>query len=308
MSSITRKSIMVLRAVQRRHLHENEADAINARVLKIEAESNGEWDDKAIAELNAQEGLEVKLDGVISGYDGIRVSDGNIEFMLFKDSDEAERFAIAQVKNDLDSDPSMFSQDWLDEFLTISDTDRRIMAQEQADFYVDDLDDDRVLEEVDKKDERDELQERLDDLDSKMESYDEELEELQDELDGNPDRERMNEIKERISEINHERNVDDAERKKLNKELEVIVDEARETLKERIFNQWEEGLKNPISFLVDDQGLYTREDLLKANFISIDTDEAAKDAVRVDGVAHFLATYDGDETELPSGAVAYRTN
>jgi len=37
-------------------------------------------------------------------------------------------------------------------------------------------------------------------------------------------------------------------------------------------------------------------------------EHAAQDAVDIDGVAHFLATYDGDERETESGFMVYRTN
>lgn len=48
-------------------------------------------------------------------------------------------------------------------------------------------------------------------------------------------------------------------------------------------------------------------DMLKNNQL-IDFDSASEDAVRVDGVAHFLSGYDGVQIDLPSDAVAYRTN
>ena len=211
MSSITCENIKTLRASQRRLLHEVQADSINARVVKAIAEQGEEWDDKAIAALNKDQDGEFTLDGAISGYDGIRVSDGNTEFIVFKDSDEAEKYATERVKEDLENEPELFSQDWLDGFLSISDTDRRIMAQEQADSYVDDLDVDRVLDEAGMKDERDELQEKKDDLEEKRDDFDAELEELQQELKSNPEQERLDEIKDRINEINQERKTIDAD-------------------------------------------------------------------------------------------------
>jgi len=49
---------------------------------------------------------------------------------------------------------------------------------------------------------------------------------------------------------------------------------------------------------------YTGEEELT----NLDVAAAAEDAIATDGVAHFMSWYDGNEIELPSGAVAYRTN
>jgi hypothetical protein len=40
----------------------------------------------------------------------------------------------------------------------------------------------------------------------------------------------------------------------------------------------------------------------------IDIDEASKDAVNVDGIGHFLSSYDGETLYLSNDCVAYRTN
>ena len=40
----------------------------------------------------------------------------------------------------------------------------------------------------------------------------------------------------------------------------------------------------------------------------VNIDEMAQDAVDIDGSAHSIATYDGNELDLKGGYVAYRTN
>jgi hypothetical protein len=40
----------------------------------------------------------------------------------------------------------------------------------------------------------------------------------------------------------------------------------------------------------------------------IDIDGASEEAVRVDGIAHFISSYDGNTIYLPNGVVAYRLN
>ncbi len=55
------------------------------------------------------------------------------EYNLIADEDEAERIALDLVKQDLDEQPEMFSQDWLSSHIEISETDKRVMASEEED-------------------------------------------------------------------------------------------------------------------------------------------------------------------------------
>lgn len=86
-----------------------------------------------------------------------------------------------------------------------------------------------------------------------------------------------------------------------------IVDQAREDLAEDESNHIYNELDDPIGYFVNEMGMYSVEDLMKQSFIRIDEREAATDAVATDGVAHFLAHYDGEEREL-GDLVYYRTN
>jgi len=65
---------------------------------------------------------------------------------------------------------------------------------------------------------------------------------------------------------------------------------------------------NTVRNRCNEQGIYTEEELLKQSWIQINTSEAAEDAVNVDGVGHFFASYDGDQIELDDGTVMYRVN
>lgn len=85
-------------------------------------------------------------------------------------------------------------------------------------------------------------------------------------------------------------------------------------------NDYDDALEKAISSMTDDslseggveylKGIYGNEDAMKKaiEMGGIDYDEASQDAVDTDGVAHFLDGYDGNEENLPSGAVAYGTN
>src|SRR4030067_173427 len=54
-----------------------------------------------------------------------------LEYNIIESEDEAERIAIDQGKEDLEEDPGMFTQSWLQDFIYISDTDKRIMCNEE---------------------------------------------------------------------------------------------------------------------------------------------------------------------------------
>lgn len=61
------------------------------------------------------------------------------DYVAYDGLEEAERVARESVKQDLENEPEIFSQDWLSNHLYVSDTDRRIIAGEEADNYVDDV-------------------------------------------------------------------------------------------------------------------------------------------------------------------------
>lgn len=65
--------------------------------------------------------------------------------------------------------------------------------------------------------------------------------------------------------------------------------------------------KNGYYYFVTNFGKQEANRLVVENNL-IDLDEASREAVRTDGVAHFLSTYDGNQIELNNNAVAYRTN
>lgn len=57
---------------------------------------------------------------------------------------------------------------------------------------------------------------------------------------------------------------------------------------------------------IDQLGDYATEYLTKNNYI--DWDEVKEKCIQEDGIAHFIASYDGDEIELEGDLYAYRTN
>lgn len=235
------------------------------------------WMKKAKLELEKKLGVKTKVRTygyyenlgalALESIEGI-ANNGEREWIVFPDSETAEEAAVQKVREDLENEPEVFTQSWLQNFVKISETDKRIIADEEATCYAegikDEDDGDRIIGEANLEEELAELQEKLDNGDVTEEEFEKEKEELVD------------------------------------KAYEKLVEERTESI--------EVSLDDPIRYFVDEQGLYSTDDLLKQSFIQIDIDKAAQDAIDTDGVGHFIDVYDGSEVELPSGAVAYGTN
>lgn len=159
------------------------------------------------------------------------------EYRFFWDSEKFEQAAIDRVTEDLNDDPSMFSQEWLQQHITIGDGDRRMIAQEEADNLVDEI------------------------------FSEEELIERSGESD-----------------------------------IEAAREKVRESEYDRIYAE----LDDPINYFVEEHGMYSVEELMKANFIQIDIESAAAEAVNIDGAAHFLSHEDGNYEETAKGVVYFK--
>jgi hypothetical protein len=76
---------------------------------------------------------------------------------------------------------------------------------------------------------------------------------------------------------------------------------------EEIVERQLDGISSYVDYIVDNWGEDQLDNLIKHGHISFDEDQLAQDCVDADGVAHNLASYDGDEIEL-DGWWAYRVN
>ncbi len=110
-------------------------------------------------------------------------------------------------------------------YLYVSDTDRRIIAGEEGDNYVENI--------------RDE-----DDGERLIEEADLSVEDFR------------------------------AAKKKVK---ETMTNEAEEIIKQKIYDEWHEGLNDPFDFLVNVHGIYSAEDLGKASFVQFDYEKFARD-------------------------------
>ena len=234
--------------------------------------------------------------------------DDGSEWIIFENQEAAERQAVDYVESMLEDEPETFTQSWLEGFIYMTDTDRRSIADDDAtDYAYEQLDEDEAMKEAGLDEKYDELEENSDLLSSEIEKLEEEKAELESEAEsatGGVDKETLDRIDEIEKEISSKM---DEMNSKL-KEQEALPDEAREKVQEDKYDEIYDELDDPVQYFVEDHATYTMETLMDASFISIDEREAAKDAIDTDGVAHFLAGHDGNEVELDTGIVMYRTN
>ena len=103
-----------------------------------------------------------------------------------------------------------------------------------------------------------------------------------------------------VKEANMEPEYDEAS----DEEKEVVVEKAKEQVRDERDEYVEAYLKrDPIGYLVDELGAYTREEAMKQPWIQVDVEEAAEEAVSVDGYGHFIDGYDNDPHEDVNGCV-----
>lgn len=190
--------------------------------------------------------------GRYSDEGGASVTVDGEEFNLIENQDKFRDVALKYVKDMLDNEPESFNQSFIQNHVYITDTDRGIIADEEATARYEDMRDREIEEEYYRK------------------------------------------HKELILEDDHDEDSD------------PDYDAMRESLSSDYAEDIEESLKDPIGYFVDEQGIYTIEELLNSSFIRIDTDEAAEAAVDEDGEAHFLSHYDGNYEETDGGIIVMK--
>jgi len=190
---------------------------------------------------------------------------------------------------------------------------RHLWATDETDDYIDDLSDDEIIERGRIQDEIDEIDneesENLDKI-SELESEVSDLESEWEDLDANDDSERIEEINELVKDL--ESQIESLESIDYDGKKETLIDETRETLREEYYDNVYDSLSDPIDYFINEMGIYSDvSELLKRGLVFIDEDKLARDMVSDDGVAHYLARYDGDEnTQDYDGNTyfIYRTN
>jgi hypothetical protein len=178
----------------------------------------------------------------------MELTSDTIVLRIFGSGEAAKEIAEYEVKERIEGHPEDFNQTFLDEHIYVSDTDARMIAQDQAE-----ADRDRWEEDT-----TEDLRQTLKSQDALIDRHNMNREQLLESIIGN--------------EINR---------------IETEIQES------------------PIKYFVTDNGYYSKEELMQQNFIRINAEEAAKEAVAQDGVAHFLAKYDGEEYVTSRGKHVY---
>ncbi len=96
---------------------------------------------QALAEFLGVEPSDIYQDS--QGY-AIEGDSEGAEYTVLTD-EEADHTVLSRVRQDLEDDPGMFNQDWIQRFVTISETDKRMIAQEEADSRLEDMMDDDIV-------------------------------------------------------------------------------------------------------------------------------------------------------------------
>jgi len=181
-------------------------------------------------------------------------------------------------------------------YITMSDTDKRITAGEEADSIVDGMSDDELIEEAGMDGDKSELEEKVSELETEIEDLESEKSELEDNLtdleaeirdlqeEDEPDEDEITkkedevlEKKDEISEKEKEISEKESEKEKKESELEGIVENAKEKVQSDKADEIEEKLDDPYNYFVNEQGMYSPEDFYKASFIMIDYEQVADD-------------------------------
>ena len=203
----------------------------------------------------------------------------------YKVEHEGDEYVIYESQGDLSDTASnnfdpcdhIDSYDDISEaYFYVTDTDRRIIAGEESDNRVDNMDDRDVISEAEIEDKIDALDE-LYNLKEQIESKTEEMEELVDQLDDVSEEEK-NDLEEKIA--NFETEIQDLESKVEEIESEgtreEIIDNAREELKSNYYDQIYDELSDPIDYFRE-RGYHSIDSMVDNNLLSFDCDSYSND-------------------------------
>lgn len=242
------------------------------------------------------------------GLNSYNTPDGEYAVGNDKEADDA---AFEYAKQAIDE--GIVNEDFLSDYIYMTNTDRRLYAQEEADNREGDMDDDEIIDKADIQDEIDavddeesETQDRISEIESEIDDLEIELAGLDEEEDAT----RINEITEELEPLRQE--LKSLESIDFEGKREELIDEAREKVREKIYDDTYDELDDPIEYFIRVHGFYRDvSELIKSGPVLIDDDKAAQDMVDQDGRGHLLSGYDGDENDQEYDGVTYyiyRTN
>lgn len=293
-------------------------------------------------------------------------SNGESEWVVYEDENDAERAAIEDIKNMIEMEGyDVLNRDFVERYITVTDTDARMIAQDIVDSRLEDVDKDELFDLAeDYMIEIDGL--TVDELIASIEDFFDVFEdanftlsdfEFPDDSD-TVSREdlfdqdvNLTEIGNALDEVgnyfsfefdpflqsNYDKAISLVDDKDYFSEEDIdflieyftnleaymdvnsyagdeLVDDVRDQVEDQMMQSISGRIKaDPVGYFVEEEGMYSVEDLMNQSFVFIDDNELAKDAVETDGIAHFLDNYDGEGEEIidPETGnifIAYGTN
>lgn len=213
------------------------------------------------------------------------VSTGRHEWQVAENDDAARNLAVAVVKQDLEHEPEIFEQNFIESHINL-DRLRRDLTSDVEEMNRESVEDEARRRPIEfMKEHGIDIPEPTE---KQLRDYAEAMSD-----DDNP-----------ASAILAKLEKGDAEDKwiEMGEEPEVPDNEIEKIIEEIT----EQQLKDPLDYLRD---IYGDEAAKKAiDIAGIDIDAAAEEAVSVDGEGHFLARYDGHMHDGPGGIVWWRSN
>ena len=186
----------------------------------------------------------------------------------------------------------------LDDYIELDDYSVEEFAEGEAEYRVEDMDEDDVIEEAG-YDDKDSYEERIDELQSEIEELESEKEDLEIELgdlDIEEDEDEMEEIEEKISDLEYEILDKESEKEDLESELESLYETAKEELIETYKdNIYHEVHGEGVDYFVDHLG-WSLEDAVDS-YCSFDRDGLEEYLAESEDRGNTLSPYDGNENE-----------
>jgi len=147
--------------------------------------------------------------------------------------------------------------DHLSSYIYMYDSDKRIFASNEADNYVDNMDDDDIIERADLKD--------------KIEILDE-IESLQDELDNtdSEDEEEIERIEQEIKDLKD--SIDDST-------YDELIEESKEKIREAEYDRVYDDLDDPVEYFIGSGYYDSIRELIRSGSVSFDCNQVKRDHI-----------------------------
>jgi antirestriction protein len=281
----------------------------------LASEYMGEKDfDKIIAIMKIAEDLDIPYE-VISEYAsnvGMDIEDlGEIPFNGRYDSEED--FARDLVEQGVITD--------LGQYLEMTALDMRLLAQEEADSRVDDMDDDDLLSSAGLEDDfvdKDAIRDEISDLETDISDLEKEIEDADEEYDESDTEEERDDIEEKISLLKEDISEKESELSEKNNELDSgedkddVIEKAKEQLREEYYDDIYDQLSiDAVGYFIDELG-YEESSLADNNLFMVDYKALASDLssdytfIEHDGDVYVFASYKNGGVTYAKGGTTFK--